>query len=108
MKTRILTLLLAAIALNVNAQLSAPDQLPTSIGNLTIQPVMHASLVLTINGKTIYVDPAGGTANFAGLAAPDLILITDIHGDHFDIKTLDSLKKGNTVLNCLPAINPCR
>jgi L-ascorbate metabolism protein UlaG (beta-lactamase superfamily) len=98
MKIRILTLLLAAIAINAHAQLSAPDQLPTSMGNLTIQPVMHASLVLTIKGKTIYVDPAGGTANFAGLAAPDIILITDIHGDHFDQKTLDSLKKDNTIL----------
>jgi len=98
MKLRLLTLLLATIVVSAHAQLSAPDKLPTGIGNLTIQPVMHASLVLTVNGKTIYVDPAGGTANFAGLAAPDVILITDIHGDHFDLKTLDSLKTANTVL----------
>ncbi len=73
------------------AQRPAPDQIKTSKGNLTVQPIMHGSLVLQWNGKTIYVDPYGGAAAYKGLAAPDLILITDIHGDHLDPKTLDSL-----------------
>ena len=59
---------------------------------------MHASLVLTANGKTIYVDPAGGAELFKGLATPDYILITDIHGDHFDPTTLDAVKSANTTL----------
>lgn len=97
MKTRILTVLLALFAINTYAQISAPDQLPTSIGNLTIQPVMHASLILTANNKVIYADPSGA-ANFKGLPAPDMILITDIHGDHFDTATLAALATPNTTL----------
>ena len=92
--------LLAAllISLPALAQRPAPDQIETKKGPLSIQPVQHGSLVLTWNKKTIYVDPAGGAALFAGLAAPDIILITDIHGDHMDPKTLAGLRVGRAVL----------
>ena len=98
MKISLLAVFFAAIFFTANAQLATPDVIRTPKGALTIQPVMHASTILTIKGATIYVDPSGGTALFNGLAAPDLILITDIHGDHFDIKTLDSIKGANTIL----------
>jgi L-ascorbate metabolism protein UlaG (beta-lactamase superfamily) len=98
MKIRILTLLFALAFCQTRAQRIAPDVLQTSDGPLTIQPIVHASLVLTINNKVIYADPSGGAANYTGIAAPDIILITDIHGDHFDIKTIDSVKKESTIL----------
>jgi L-ascorbate metabolism protein UlaG (beta-lactamase superfamily) len=37
------------------------------------------------------VDPYGGSEAFKALAKPDLILITDVHGDHLDEKTLDAI-----------------
>jgi L-ascorbate metabolism protein UlaG (beta-lactamase superfamily) len=40
----------------------------------------------------MYVDPYGGAAAFKGISPPDLILITDIHGDHMDLKTLDEIQ----------------
>ncbi len=70
---------------------AAPDQLATKQGPLTVQPITHGSVVLTWNGKTIYVDPYGGAPAYAGLAAPDMVLITDIHGDHLDEQTLAAL-----------------
>ncbi|QHT70359.1 MBL fold metallo-hydrolase [Rhodocytophaga rosea] len=73
------------------AQRPAADQLSTSKGNLSIQPVLHGTLVLTWNNQVIYVDPYGGAAGFEGLPAPDMVLITDIHGDHMDVKTLQAL-----------------
>ncbi|MFD2244793.1 MBL fold metallo-hydrolase [Pontibacter ruber] len=73
-------------------QVAAPDQIKTDSGMLTVQPVTHGSLVLTWNGKTIYVDPYGGAKLYNGLSKPDLVLITDIHPDHLDLKTLDSLE----------------
>ena len=79
------------------AQVSSSDVIDTKDGPLTIQPIQHASLILTINGVTIYVDPSGAN-NFKGMKAPDMILITDIHGDHFDIKTMDALKQATTWL----------
>jgi len=99
MKNISLTVLFVAlVSLTLNAQIATPDTLQTKKSSLIIQPVMHASLVLTANGKTIYVDPAGGAELFKGLATPDYILITDIHGDHFDPKTLDAVKSAGTTL----------
>jgi len=98
MKSTLIAAFFVFALCSVKAQLSAPDVIRTKIGPLTIQPVQHATLVLTVHGVTVYVDPSGGTALFKGLAAPGIIIITDIHGDHFDIKTLDSVKGENTIL----------
>lgn len=73
------------------AQRPAPDEIDTKKGKITIQPVLHASLVLQWNGQTIYVDPFGGADPFAGLGDPNVVLITDIHGDHMNVETLDGL-----------------
>ena len=67
------------------------------MGPLVIQPVQHASLVLTVKGVTIYADPSGAD-NYKSIKAPDIILITDIHGDHFDVKTIEVVKTANTIL----------
>ncbi len=99
MKYAFIALCVCASMLKAGAQLIAPEVFKTSVGKVSIQPVLHATMVITVKGKTIYVDPSGGTALFKGLASPDVILITDIHGDHFDIKTLDSVKTpGTTVI----------
>jgi L-ascorbate metabolism protein UlaG (beta-lactamase superfamily) len=74
-----------------------PDIIKTKDGPLTIQPIQHASLILMLNGLTIYADP-NNTDLFKGMKAPDIILITDIHGDHFDIKTIDAVKTAATIL----------
>ena len=73
------------------AQRPEPDHFKTEQGDLIIQPVLHGTLVLEFNNKTIYVDPYGGAKAFEDLKRPDLILITDIHGDHLDEKTLDAI-----------------
>jgi L-ascorbate metabolism protein UlaG (beta-lactamase superfamily) len=91
-------LLLLATAGVVAAQRATPDELVTAKGNLSIQPVEHASLVLSLKGTTIYTDPTGAAAKYAGLAAPDLILITDIHGDHLDTSAILALQRAGTVI----------
>lgn len=58
---------------------------------LKIIPIIHATAVLEWGDKTIYIDPYNGAKGFEGQKSPDLILITDIHRDHMDINTLDSL-----------------
>ena len=98
MKYTILAMLFVLALYNANTQRSAPDTLQTGMGPLIIQPVQHASLVLSVHGITIYADPSGAVENYKGLAAPNIVLITDIHGDHFDLKTLDSVKTASTVL----------
>lgn len=98
MKNFILSLALIVVAYTLYAQRPQPDAIETSKGSLMIQPVQHASLVLTWNGKTVYIDPNGDAKLFEGLNAPDLILITDIHGDHMNITTLESLETSKAKL----------
>jgi len=101
--TFFLTAALAALAVQAPAQTAAAprvaaDRITTEKGPLTVQPITHGSVVFTWNGKTIYVDPYGGAGAYAGLAAPDVILITDIHGDHLDPQTLAGLSLGKALL----------
>ena len=62
-----------------------------AISSLKIIPIEHATAVLEWNDITIYIDPVGGKKAFEGQKEPDLILITDIHGDHFSLETLQEL-----------------
>jgi L-ascorbate metabolism protein UlaG (beta-lactamase superfamily) len=97
MKFLFLSLISASLVLSGKAQLSTSDVVDTKDGPLTIQPINHATLILTVNNVTIYADPSGAE-HFKSMKAPDLILITDIHGDHFDLKTIDAVKQGSTWL----------
>ncbi len=58
---------------------------------LKIHPVEHATAVLEWKDLAIYIDPVGGAEAFSDYPEPDLILITDIHGDHFNAETLEGL-----------------
>jgi L-ascorbate metabolism protein UlaG (beta-lactamase superfamily) len=91
----VFTMMLAAVALNANAQV---ESIQTSNGSLQIHPITHATFVLNYNNKAYYVDPTGGPSAFTGMAKPDVILITDIHGDHCDPKTVDSIRTNNTII----------
>ena len=92
------TFLLLLIINVLNAQLPAADLIKVKGGSVSIQPIMHASLVISYHNKNIYVDPSGKKANYDGLGAADIVLITDIHGDHFDTALLQSVVKPTTVL----------
>lgn len=87
-------LILLCIVLLSSSLLSAQivvDTISTDSGKVSIHPVLHGTLALQWNDKVIYVDPYGGKEAFQGIPRPDLVLITDIHGDHLNKKTLASL-----------------
>ncbi len=67
------------------------DLIPSSKGEIKVTPILHGTLVLEYQGKSIYVDPYGGAALFKDQKKPDMVLITDIHGDHHNQETLDGL-----------------
>tara|TARA_R110002049_G_scaffold355_12_gene2136 strand:- start:47 stop:856 length:810 start_codon:yes stop_codon:yes gene_type:complete len=56
-----------------------------------ITPISHATMVLEWDGTIIYVDPVGGATAFEGQPEPDLVLVTDIHGDHLNTETIDAI-----------------
>jgi L-ascorbate metabolism protein UlaG (beta-lactamase superfamily) len=63
----------------------------TAESAVKITPIKHATAVLEYDGKVVYIDPTGGAEAFANFPKPDLVFITDIHGDHMNIKTLEAL-----------------
>src|SRR5580704_13064314 len=67
----------------------------SSAGPIKITPVYHAALSIEAGGKVIIVDPAK-PAVFTGLPQADLILITDIHGDHLDPDLIKAESKAGT------------
>lgn len=98
MKTFSISLLILLMSGLAFSQRPSPDKIETSKGPLTIQPLNHATMALTWQDKTIYTDPNGGAKTFEGIAEPDLILITDIHGDHFNLQTLQAINITNATL----------
>ncbi|MFZ5970255.1 MAG: MBL fold metallo-hydrolase [Bacteroidota bacterium] len=98
MQKHILIFLMMAQALALTAQRAEPDRFTTSEGDLLIQPIIHGTLAFTWKGKTVYVDPYGGAKAFEGIAPPDLILITDIHGDHLNLETLAAIDVSKAML----------
>jgi L-ascorbate metabolism protein UlaG (beta-lactamase superfamily) len=75
-----------------------PDILGTEKGDVTMTPVLHATVVLEWDGKTIYLDPYGGAERFQKFAPADLICITHLHGDHLNKETLSALDLSSTTL----------
>ena len=101
-----LSLLLICLLLAISSS-AQPDNrtqvFPTSAGPVKITPLYHASTLIEAGGKVIYLDPAK-PANFAGQPKADLVLITDIHGDHMDPASLTSISKPGTEILAAPAV----
>jgi L-ascorbate metabolism protein UlaG (beta-lactamase superfamily) len=86
------------LAVHAVAGSSSGNTISTANGPLTIHPVEHATFVMQWNGKTIVVDPIGGAAPFEAFGEADLILITDIHGDHLSVDTVAALAGPSTMI----------
>src|ERR1700729_3227801 len=85
-----------AVALAPLARAAAePQVFQTSAGPVKITPLNHASTLIEAGGKVIYLDPAK-PVKFAGLPKADLILITDIHGDHMDPDSIKDASQADT------------
>src|SRR5579863_4384871 len=101
MKSRLYFVACAAmlcLAVSANAQMARPVQtFDTSAGPVKITPVYHASLEIEAGGKVIVIDPAP-PAKFDGLPKGDLILITDIHGDHLNADMIKAESKPDTTI----------
>ncbi len=104
--TRVSAALVAGY-LACTALLGGPDdnrRLKTDRGPLKVTPFEHATFVIEWNGNVIYNDPVGGAERFKGTPPPDLILITDIHGDHLNTATVKAVKEGATTIVAPPAV----
>jgi L-ascorbate metabolism protein UlaG (beta-lactamase superfamily) len=83
----ILSLSLALLPVAVSAQ----SVVPAAGGNITITPIQHAGVQVEYGGKVIQVDPAQG--DFSKAKPGDLVLVTDIHGDHLNPDLIAKVRK---------------
>ncbi len=88
MKEKVSTIVLALFFVLFVKKTNAQTEPPNAI---KIIPIEHATAILEWNNITIYIDPVGGKRMFENQKLPDLILITDVHGDHFSLETLQEL-----------------
>ncbi|MFD0931797.1 MBL fold metallo-hydrolase [Psychroflexus salinarum] len=106
MKTSILCLALSLIAFvgcknsNSNEKETEKKEIAQTsdqaITEFDITPISHATAVFVIDSTVFYIDPVGGAEAFEGQPSPDLILVTDIHGDHFNQETLEAVATSET------------
>lgn len=89
MKKVVLHLALTTVLLPAAA--TAQSTVAATGGNITITPIQHASVQVEHAGKVIQVDPAQGDLTKA--KAADLILVTDIHGDHLNPDGIAKVRK---------------
>jgi L-ascorbate metabolism protein UlaG (beta-lactamase superfamily) len=85
-----------SVACGAQEKALSGDRIPTDDGVLVVHPIHHATFLMQWNGKTVYVDPVGGGKPFADLPKPDLVLVTHVHGDHFDPATLEAIARAGT------------
>lgn len=80
----------------VIAQTPKAEIITTSKSDIKVYPILHATMAIEYEDLMIYIDPYGGKKGFDGLQSPELILITDIHGDHMNIETLNEIEAHST------------
>jgi len=74
----------------------AAEEFKTQAGVLKITPIQHATFYMEGGGQVVVVDPAMG--DLSAVPKADLILLTDIHGDHLNPGNIKNLSKPGTVV----------
>jgi L-ascorbate metabolism protein UlaG (beta-lactamase superfamily) len=78
--------------------MAPPDTIQAKGGPITIQPITHAALQLKYGNQVITVDPTMMGGDYNALPKADIVLITDIHGDHLDPGTIAKASKAGTTV----------
>ncbi|MFT5761597.1 MAG: L-ascorbate metabolism protein UlaG (beta-lactamase superfamily) [Polaribacter sp.] len=89
MKKTLLLILIAVISISCKSKTET---------QLVITPIEHGTAAFTFGNLTVFVDPTGNANSFTNFSAPNYIFITDIHGDHLSLKTLESLDLSKTTI----------
>lgn len=94
----------AALPSGALAAEHSPLVVATPAGDLAIHVVSHASFVMETPMGTLAVDPVGDPVAYGALPAPDAVLVTHHHGDHYNTDVLNALMAGGAPLLCNPTV----
>jgi L-ascorbate metabolism protein UlaG (beta-lactamase superfamily) len=96
MRLRWSVVLLVVVMLSVgHAQMPTTTSVNAQGGAIVITALGHASVQIEQGGKVIIVDPVTMMADLSKAKPADLILVTDIHADHYDAAAVAKLRKPN-------------
>ncbi len=76
------------------------DKTDTAMSQTPIEiiPIEHATGIIRWGETYIYMDPVGGSQAFAGKPAANIVLVTDVHGDHLNPETLSAVLGAATLI----------
>ncbi len=74
------------------------DVIKTDSGDLKITFIGHGTLKFVYRDKVVHVDPWSRLADYSKMSKANLILVTHEHGDHLDIKAINTLRGEQTKL----------
>jgi len=86
-----------------NQPVNQTQTFDTSAGPVKITPIYHASTLIEADGKVIYMDLAPPSPT-DGLQPADLLLITDIHGDHMNKDLVAQFSKPGATVIAAPEV----
>lgn len=73
------------------------NKFKTPLGEIQIEILGHASLIIKWNGKNIFVDPYSEVADYSQQPQAHLVLLTHHHYDHLDHEALKDIVNEQTV-----------
>ena len=93
----LLTLFVVVVVTSGSVWAGGADTISAKGGDIEITPITHGSVQVEFGGLAIYLDPwTRGDYSQAPMA--DLILVTDIHGDHLVTEAIGKLSQDKTAL----------
>ena len=81
------------VAFLVRGQMPSSTRVLAAGGDIVITALGHASVQIEQGGKVVIVDPVAAQTDLSQAKPADLILVTDIHPDHFDPDVIAKLRK---------------
>lgn len=91
------TTIAVSVTLSALPAAGVADIITAAEGDITITPITHGSVQVEYGGKVVQIDP-WSRGDYSGASKADLILVTDIHGDHLDTEMIAKLRRESTVL----------
>lgn len=73
------------------------DVIPAAGGEIRITPILHGSVLVEYGDTAIHVDP-WSKGDYSATPKADLILVTDVHGDHLDPAAIEFVGQEGTDL----------